>query len=111
MGLTDLATVTASTKRSPAIVSGKRSTPTTSIASLSITPLDPVSVETMQRMSLGTPVNFYECYAAGGLDIRAGDVLTVSGTDYPIRAVGEWEWPNRGTQEHYTHLVVEKVNP
>lgn len=111
MSLTHLTTVTASTKRPPAISGGKRGAPTAKLSSLSITPLDPLSMDTAQRMGIGSPVNYYECYAPGAPDVRAGDTLVVGSTEYPIRFVAAWEWPNRGTQTEYLHMVVEKVNP
>ena len=111
MSLSELTTVTASTKRPPAIAGGKRGIPVARLTGISITPLDPLSMDTAQRMSIGAPANYFETFADGGLDIRAGDVLTVNSTDYPIRFVAEWSWPNRGTQISTLHMVVEKVNP
>lgn len=49
------ATVSASTKRSPAVVSGKRGTPATNLTNLYCTPLDPVDPETARRLVLDTP--------------------------------------------------------
>ena len=101
------ATVTASTKRSPTISSGKRGVATTSIASLRCTPLDPLDPEIRQTLTLNTPFEALMCYTEGGLDILEGDILTVSGTDYPIRAVGEWYWPIDGTNT--TYLILEDL--
>ena len=61
-----LLTVTASTKRSPAIVSGKRGTPTTNLASLRCSPLDPVAPDLAQRMGLNTPHELLQTTVDGG---------------------------------------------
>ena len=57
---------TASTKRSPAIVSGKRGTPTTNLASLRCSPLDPVAPDLAQRMGLNTPHELLQTTVDGG---------------------------------------------
>lgn len=57
---------TASTKRSPVIVSGKRGTPTTKLSSLRCTPLDPVAPDLAQRMGLNTPHELLETTVDGG---------------------------------------------
>ena len=101
------ATVTASTKRSPAISSGKVGAAVANLTSLRCTPLDPVDPELRQRLTLNTPHEILQCYTEGGLDIVEGDILTVSSTDYPIRAVGEWYWPIDGTDT--TYLILEDL--
>lgn len=97
-----MATVTASTMRAPAISGGKRGTPTTQVAALKCTPLDPVDPELRQRLALDTPHELLQTCTAE-TDIREGDVLTVSGTDYPIRSCAEWSW--RGGS--YRQLILE----
>ena len=104
------ATVTASTKRPPAISSGKRGVAATNIASLQCTPLDPVDSvdpEIRQRLMLNTPHEILQAFVEGGLDIVEGDILTVSSVDYPIRAVGQWLWPVDGTNTCY--LILEDL--
>lgn len=100
-----LATVTASTKRSPAISDGKRGAKAEEIASLSCTPLDPIDAEVRTRFGLDGPHEVLQTFTHGGLDIREGDVLVVGSEEYPIKAVGEWTW--RGTE--YKHLIVEEL--
>src|SRR3954452_18572524 len=105
-----LATVNASTKRSPAISGGKRGAPATNISSLQCTPLDPVDPEVRQRLMLDSPNVILETFvenADGTIDIVVGDILVVSTTEYPIKAVEDWTW--RGTT--YRHLFVEKLKP
>jgi hypothetical protein len=58
------ATVSASTKRAGAVASGLRGAPTTNLASLKITPLDPVDAELRQRLTLKTPNQVYQTFAA-----------------------------------------------
>ena len=105
-----LATVTASTKRTPAIASGLFGAAVTSIASLSCTPLDPLTPEIAMRAGLGTPFEGLQTFTEKGLDIVEGDILTVSSKDYPIKAVGDWYWPMDGN--NYQFLVLELLkNP
>jgi hypothetical protein len=61
-GFTKMATVTASTKRSPAVSGGKIGTPVTNISSLTCTPLDPVDPELRQRLGLDTPHEVLQVY-------------------------------------------------
>lgn len=101
-----LATVTASTKRSPATDgAGKKGLPTTQVSSLICTPLDPVSAEVQQRLQLDTPHELLETFADGDLDILEGDTLVVGSTEYPIRAVAEWTWRS----SEFLHLIVEDL--
>lgn len=97
-------TVTASTKRAPAISSGKRGTPVTQVTSLRCTPLDPVDPELRQRLALNTPHELLQTFTAETA-IAQGDLLVVSGVEYPIRSCAEWVW--RGTT--FRHLVVEDL--
>lgn len=59
-----LATVTASTKRSPAVVGGKRGAPALNLTGLKCTPLDPVDAETRQRLGLDTPHELKQTFLA-----------------------------------------------
>jgi len=102
-----MATVSASTKRPPAVSGGKRGSPATSISSLVCTPLDPVDPELRERLGLETAHEVLQCFVQGGLDIKEGDLLVVGGTEYPVRAVGEWRWPPDA--EDYLHLVLEEL--
>ena len=58
-------TKTASTKKPPAIVSGKRGEPATNLTGLHCSPVWPASNETREREMLKTPINLYECYVDG----------------------------------------------
>jgi len=77
------------------------------IASLSCTPLDPVDAELRTRLGLDTPHELLQTFVEGGLDIEEGDVLVVGSTEYPIRAVEDWDWRPDGAE--YDRLVVEDL--
>lgn len=107
-----MATVTASTLRLPAHVGGKRGAPTTQIASLPITPIDPVDAELRSRLNLTTPVTLFQTSAqgvknvsGGTLDLVSSDSLVVGTVTYAIRALEVWEWKS---VTHYT-IVLEKA--
>jgi len=102
---TRLATISASTKRPPAVSSGKRGTPATQISSLSCTPLDPVDPELAQRMALDTPHELLQTFVEGTADIDEGDILVVGSDEYPIRSVADWTWQSTT----YRHLVIEEL--
>lgn len=60
-----MASVTASTKRPPALSNGLRSgTAVTNLASIKITPLDPITAEVAQRLALESPVRMLETFIA-----------------------------------------------
>lgn len=99
------ATLEASTKRPTALVSGRRGTPALHLASIRVTPLDPVDAETRQRLALNTPHELLQAFVDGGLDIVEGDLLVVDGVEYPVRSAGQWAW--RGSE--FVHLVLEEL--
>jgi len=106
-GFTLFATVTASTKRPPAVSGGKRGSPVTQVTSLSCMPLDVVDAEIRERLGLETPHEILQTCIQGGLDIREGDILVVGSTEYPIRAVENWYWPPDGVE--YLRLILEDL--
>jgi hypothetical protein len=104
-----MAVVTASTKRTPAVVGGKRGQPVTNVASLACTPLDPIDSETRARLGLDSPAIILETYVDLGVDIVYGDILVVGAQEYPVKIVEDWYWPPDATS--YRRLFVEKVAP
>lgn len=88
-----IATETASTKRPPAISSGKGAAPATQIASLKCTrPVTPSNVhELEQTLNLSTLATVKVCYVQDNLDIKMGDTLIIASGDFagtfPIRIV------------------------
>lgn len=100
-----LATVSASTKRSPAVSGGKRGTPSTNVASLVCTPLDPVDQELRERIGLSTPNEWLQTFVDNDVDVVEGDFLVVGSKEHPVKWVGDWTW--RDTT--YRHLIVEDL--
>lgn len=99
----ELASVDASTKRRGAIVDGLEPAYSEQIASLSCLPLDPVSPEIAMGIEGLSFREILQTAVEGGLNIVEGDLLVVGGTNYPIRAVEDWEW--RGSM--YKMLLLE----
>mgnify|MGYP007123473304 CR=1 FL=1 len=67
----------------------------THLASLLITPLWPVSRETVNLLALNSPREYKECYhvpqASDVLpDVGEGDVLVIGAVEYRVDYVGEW---------------------
>lgn len=101
-----MASVTASTKRRVFDeAEGKVTAPTTNVASLSCTPLDPVDPELRERLALDTPHELLQTFTTE-TDIKDGDILVVAGKDYPIRAVADWTWDS---SETFLMLVLEDL--
>jgi len=63
-GFSRMASVSASTKRNPAISSGKRGAAAEKLTGLSITPLDPVSNDIIERLALDSPVRLLQTFIA-----------------------------------------------
>ena len=60
-----MAIVSATTKRNPTVdANGKRSTATSNLTGLSITPLDPIDLEVSQRLGLDSPARMLETFIA-----------------------------------------------
>jgi hypothetical protein len=106
---TRLAVVTASTKRPPPLVGGKRSSPATHVVELLCTPLDPVDPEVRQRLLIDSPHAILETYMQDSVDIAYGDTLVVGAIEYPVKWVESWYWPPDGTT--YRHVYVEWIKP
>lgn len=101
-----MATVSCSTKRPPALSGGKRGVPAENLTGLTCTPLDPVDPETAYRLEIETPHTLLQTFIQGDPDIKRGDVLVVSSTDYPIRAVSDWTWKD----DVFVHLILENLD-
>lgn len=87
--------VTASTKRNATVSGNRLGAAVTNLASLAITPLWPVSRETIRTLDLNSPREMKECFhvpvAGGSLpDVKERDILVVGANEYPIDAVMEW---------------------
>lgn len=113
MSAADAATVTASTKRPPAVSGGKVGAPATHISGLKIVPLLPAlpaSADLVQEAQLKNPREPKVTYIfpdpeVGNtmLDVVEGDLLVVSGVEYLIHMVKEWQRPTEG---NYLEVLV-----
>ncbi len=88
-------TVEASTKRNESLGSGRTGAPAANVVGLLVTPLWPVSRETVTILAINSPREYKECFhvpAAGVAlpDVVEGDVLVHGGAEYRIAYVGEW---------------------
>lgn len=101
----ELASVTASTKRSGGIADGLEVGYVVHIASLECLPLDPVDPKLAQNIEGLSWREILQTAVEGGLDIVEGDLLVVGSTEYPIRSVADWHWPPDDTD--YVILLLE----
>jgi len=67
-GFALMASVSCSTKRSPAVTGSKRGAPATKLSGLSCTPLDPVDPETAFHMQMKTPYTTRQTFIDDGTD-------------------------------------------
>ena len=98
------ASVTASTKRNPAVASGKVAVPATYLSSQKILPVMPISDEIIERYKLSSPRLSFVTYIQGAPDIVQSDVLVVGSVEYKV--IGVEPWP---TDRNFLELVLEKV--
>jgi hypothetical protein len=86
-----LASVTASTKRSPSVSGGKRAAPVTNLTGVAVWPLTVVDAEIAYRLNLEAPHELLQTFTEED-DIQEGDFLVVGSDEYPVRAVADWPW-------------------
>lgn len=103
-GLSGVCTVTASTKRKPAPVSGVIGAAVTKLSSLKIMPLMPTSAQIIEKYKLRSPRESYTTGAEGAMDIIEGDILTIGSESYNIVGVEKFTAPVA-----YIRMVIEKV--
>ena len=99
--------VSASTKRPPAIASGKRGAPAANLTGLTVMRLDPVDPDIGARLDPDRPHEVLQTFVKAGPDIVEGDILTVSSVDYPILAVEDWYWASVDEADCLRLLVKE----
>jgi hypothetical protein len=110
-----MASVTASTKRPPAVnlTTGQRGEPELHLPSLHCTPLDPAESQKARDLAFrlqqenGRMYELLQSFTEATNDIREGDVVVVNGKEYPVRSVGTWLW--RGSS--YLELLLEEPKP
>jgi len=114
-GATLLATVTASTKRYPAISAGLVGAPATNLASLALIPLRSVSPELAQEAGIQDVSEafvtqaFYDTVAVALPDVREGDIVTISSADYTVRSVAEYnDGISRSEEAGYMRIILQQ---
>ena len=103
-----LSTTIASTKRPPAVSSGKRGSPATNLARISCIPLMPIDAQLQERLHLDGALKLWQTFVQADLDILEGDLLVIGSTEYPIRAVEEWPWRGPSGKDRLL-IVVEEL--
>lgn len=110
MSAMDAATfLTASTKRPPAVSGGKVGAPATNLSRVSIVPLLPATADLAQEAQLKNPREGKVTYIFPSdgentmPDVVEGDLLVVSGVEYLIHMVKEWQRPSDG---NYLEVLV-----
>jgi hypothetical protein len=108
MSASEAATLTASTKRPPAVSGGRVGSPTTKLPALFIVPLLPVGADLVEELQLQNPRELKETCAFANVnnvlpDVAEGDILTVAGVDYLVYYVKEYTRPSEGS---FLHILV-----
>lgn len=107
-----MAVVTASTKRPPALSGGKRGAPAAYLTGVRCLPLDTAEQQMVRTyaarsgQALDTPLDMLQTMVDGNQDVKEGDILVVSGDEYPIRNINDWYW--RGSK--FLHLLLERLD-
>lgn len=101
-----LATTTASTKRS--VKAGSQfGEPTSNLSGVACLPVMPIDPQVAATMNVEAPYELMETFVDGVIDIVEGDLMTVDGIEYRVRAVGDWPFAYSSTA--YKALVLEEV--
>lgn len=90
---------TVSTKRRPAPdANGKQGVPVTYLATLKVTPIDPLNTDEFHnlilRYKIEEPYKVFGCYCETTADIKAGDVIVWNSREFLIKGVGIWDDKN-----------------
>jgi len=98
MSIDAFCTIQSSTKRNSDLGNGIRGGAVTYLTSLMITPLYPLSGQTVRMLNLsGAQLReTKECFHLPGAgsalpDVREGDRLVLDGVEYPVSYVAEWQ--------------------
>lgn len=107
MSLTLLAATTTCSTTRPSMANNGRN-PATAPAVLTNVPCTypvPAQADLLQAMITQTVSQRYESFLVGLHDVRAGDWLTVDGTNYLVIVAAPW--PINGL--NHTHVTLEKI--
>ena len=101
-----MATDTATVKRPPALVSGKRSAPILiEDLTLAIFPLMPLDPQVRASIPLDTPHTLLQTFTEGSnINLQEGDLLVVDSVEYPIKRIASWPYDGY----YYYDIIVEK---
>ena len=110
MSASDLATVTASTKRPHAVVGNIVGEPVTHIASFLVTPFMSANAEMAMDANISDPREAKKlyCFVDGNgalYDVAEGDTLVIGADTYPIQSAAEFNRPGSGS---YIRLIVQQ---
>lgn len=103
---------TVSTKRRPPVsVDGKQLAPVAHLASLKVTPIDPLHTDEFHniivRYKLERPERMLACYSESSADVRIGDIFIHNGREYTVKGCGTWY---DGNENLYEIILEDHVN-
>ena len=101
-----MARATAAIKRADTAAGGSLATVSGlgSVACVPLAPVRPNALDVDSRQRLGGEL--LSTIVEGNLDIKVGDVLEVSGVQYPVRSVDKWPWRSAW----FMTIIVEDAN-
>jgi hypothetical protein len=65
----------------------------------------PVDGRTQERLGLNSPMDLWQTFCEGTLDITRRDVVVVGTTEYSIEALAKWP-----TDEAFYEMVLQEVH-
>lgn len=100
---------TVSTKRRPAADStGKQAAPVLHLASLKVTPIDPLNTDEFHnlilRYNIQEPYKLFGCYCETSEDVAIGDVIVWNDREFLLKGCGVW---NDGPETLYEMVLTE----
>jgi hypothetical protein len=101
-----MASDTATVKRPPDIVSGKRGAPVLiADLELKVFPLMPLDPQVRATIPLDTPHQLLVTYTEGvDINLQEGDLLIIDSVEYPIKRIADWPYDDL----QYFEIIVEK---
>lgn len=102
-----LTTATATTQREGAPASGIAGAMANSVVGFKCTPPTPLTPEVAKMVGIGAFAELLQTFVEGGLDIIPKDTFITGGITYYVRAVGEWYWEPKDSNN--LAIVLEEV--
>lgn len=78
------------------------------VTTFKTTHADPIDDKIAERFGLEAPVQYLVAYTHGDYDIRHGDILVLSGREYPIKGLGVY--PDRIGVESTYEMILENMH-